>query len=122
MDEWTESNLDIVMSDDYDLNERLEAAAVLGESDDEAIANALKELLLSQDGPCDLLVEVAASLALIWCRIDGFDPKYLIGLEDEECLRAIEEVFIPHRPDWVRYLPHMGNDWEPRRDDRWRDD
>lgn len=112
MDEWTDSNLDIALSEDYDLNERLEAATALGESDDEAVANALKNLLLSQDGPYDLLVEAAASLALIWCRNDSFDPKYLIGFDDEECLHAIEEVFIPHRPDWVRYLPHMGNDWE----------
>ena len=111
MDEWTQSNLDRVLSAEYDLNERLDAAAALSESDDEAVANALKELILSQDGPQDLFIEASASLALIWCRIDGFDPKYLIGLEDEECLRAMEEVFIPHRPDWVRFLPHMGEDW-----------
>lgn len=112
MEEWIETNLEIVLSEEHDLNERLEAATVLAESDDEAVANSLKELLLSQNGPYDLFVEVAASLAMIWCRSDSFDPKYLIGLEDEGCLHAIEEVFIPHRPDWVRFLPHMGNDWE----------
>lgn len=111
MDDWTENNLEILLSEDYDLSERLEAAAALGESDDEAVANALKNLLLAQNSSYDLLVEAAASLALIWCRTDSFDPKYLIGFDDEECLHAIEEVFIPHRPEWVRYLPHMGNDW-----------
>ncbi len=112
MDDWTATNLETVVSDDFDLTARLEAAASLAECADEGVANALKEFLLEQNAPFDLLVEVSASLAMIWCDLDSFDPKFLIGLELEECLEAMAEVFIPYRPEWVKLLPHMGEDWE----------
>ena len=112
MDDWTANNLEMIVSEDFDLNTRLEAATALAVCADEGVANTLKEFVLAQNAPFDLLVEASASLAMNWCDLDDFDPKYLIGLEIEECLEAIAEVFIPYRPEWVKLLPHMGDEWE----------
>jgi len=112
LDEWTESNLETLLSDDCDINARLDAAVSLSDSDDEGVANSLKEFVNAQNAPLDVLVEACATLALIWCRNDSFDPKFLIEMQEEACLVAIEEVFIPYRPEWVKLLPHHGMDWE----------
>jgi len=112
LEDWIATNLETVLSDDFDLNARLEAVTSLGECGDEGVANSLKEFVVAQNAPVDLLVECSGALALLWCELDSFDPKFLIGLEIEECLQAMEEVFIPYRPEWVRLLPHMGDEWE----------
>ncbi len=111
MQEWESNKLDIMLSDDCDLVERLEAAATLSNSESHSVLEALLNLALSDEVSLELAIEAATSLAFIWCRDDNFEADAIADLSNPECIRAITDVFIPYRPEWGRFLPDADEDY-----------